>query len=82
VELEQRGDEFIVRRVFPHTPADGVIFPNAQLIAADGESPQTMSGWTSLIRGEVGTDVEIEVAYGCGGRQTVTIERALIHLEN
>jgi hypothetical protein len=81
VELEQRGDEFIVRRVFPHTPADGVIFPNARLISAEGEAPETMSGWTSLIRGEVGTEVEIDVAYGCGSTQTVTLERALIHLE-
>lgn len=80
VELEQRGDEFIVRRVFPNTPADGKLFPNARLISADGEAPETMAGWTSIIRGEPGTEVELEVSYGCGGAQDVTLERDVIHL--
>jgi len=80
VELEQRGDEFIVRRVFPGTPADGKLFPHARLISAEGETPETMAGWTSLIRGEPGTEVELEVAYGCGAQKTLTLQRDVIHL--
>jgi C-terminal processing protease CtpA/Prc len=80
VELEQHGDEFIVRRVFPNTPADGKLFPNARLVAADGQSPETMAGWTSVIRGQPGTEVELEVAYGCGGPQHLTLQRDIIHL--
>ena len=80
VELEQRGDQFVVRRVFPDTPADGKVFPGARLVSADGHSPETMAGWTSVIRGEAGTEVDITVAYGCGGQQEVSIERDLIHI--
>lgn len=80
VELEQRGSQFVVRRVFPDTPADGNIYPGARLVSADGEAPVTMAGWTAVIRGDVGTTVDINVAYGCGGQQQVTLERGLIHI--
>jgi C-terminal processing protease CtpA/Prc len=39
-----------------------------------------MAGWTSIIRGEPGTEVELEVSYGCSGAQEVTLERDVIHL--
>jgi C-terminal processing protease CtpA/Prc len=80
VELEQRGEQFVVHRVFLDTPADGAIYPGARLVAAEGQTPETMEGWTTLIRGEPGTEVNIDVAYGCGGQQTLTLERALIHV--
>jgi C-terminal processing protease CtpA/Prc len=82
VELEEREDEYVVRRVFPGTPADGQVFPGARLLSADGESPDSMAGWTSLIRGEAGTPVDIEVAYGCGGQQTVTLVRDIVHIRD
>lgn len=81
VEIEHRGDDFVVRRVFPNTPADGKVLPGAVLISADGERPETVQGWTTVIRGEPGSDVEIEVAYPCSGHETVTIERDVIHIE-
>ncbi len=81
VELEQRGEHFVVRRVFDGTPADGQVFEGAVLISADGQSPDTMSGWTSIIRGPEGTEVELELAYHCRGHETVTLERDLIHLD-
>lgn len=80
VSLTVDGDEFVVRHVFPGTPAAGKLHPGAVLISVDGESPETMEGWSELIRGEAGTEVELEVAYPCSGRETVELERAIIHL--
>jgi C-terminal processing protease CtpA/Prc len=80
VELEQKGEHFVVRRVFENTPADGKLFPGAVLIAADGQSPTTTAGWTSLIRGDAGTSIELEIAYPCSGHEKVTLTRELIHV--
>ena len=83
VELEQRGHHFIVKRVFKDTPAEGLLRPGAVLLSADGKTADDMRGWTGLIRGDEGTEVEIEVAYSrCGrDRETVTIERDLVHVQ-
>ena len=82
VELEKRGEHFVVRRVFEGAPADGQIRPGAVLLSADGQTADSMGEWTSLIRGDEGTSVDLEVAYSrCGrGHETVTIERGLIHV--
>jgi C-terminal processing protease CtpA/Prc len=80
VELEQQGDAFVVRRVFPGSPADGKLFPNAELLSVDGESPRHMQQWTNMIRGERGTSVTLEVEYPCSGRETVTLERDLVRV--
>lgn len=80
VELEQQGDAFVVRRVFPGSPADGKLFPNAELISVDGETPRHMQQWTNEIRGEQGTSVTLEVEYPCSGRETLTLERDLVRV--
>ncbi|MFV8750671.1 PDZ domain-containing protein [Nannocystaceae bacterium ST9] len=80
VSLTVDGDDFVVRHVFPGTPADGKIHPGAVLLSVDGETPDTMDGWSERIRGEAGTDVELELAYPCSGHETVELERAIIHV--
>jgi C-terminal processing protease CtpA/Prc len=80
VELEKKGDEFVVRRVFEGSPADGKLFPGASLISVDGETPRHIRQWTNSIRGERGTSVELEVEYPCSGRETVTLERDIVRV--
>ncbi|MCA9683389.1 MAG: hypothetical protein KC457_14415 [Myxococcales bacterium] len=80
VELMQDGDDFIVSRVFPGTPADGKIFAGATLLQVDGQRPTDMRDFTRMIRGEAGTAVALEVAYPCEGHETVVIERAVVHI--
>lgn len=82
VELTQDGDDFVVVRVFPNTPADGKIQPGAVLLSVDGDRPDDMSEWTSRIRGEQGSEVELEVAYPCSGHDTVVLERDIVRLDN
>lgn len=82
VELAQDGDDFVVARVFPGTPADGKLFPGAVLMSVDGDSPRHMQQWTNRIRGEQGTTVEIEVVYPCSSRhKTVELERDVVRVE-
>ena len=81
VELAREGDNFVVHQVFDGTPAAGKLFPGATLVSVDGETPDSMQGWTSRIRGPEGTSVTLEVAYACSGHDTVTLERDLIRLE-
>lgn len=80
VELTQDGEDFVVARVFPNTPADGKLQPGAVLLSVDGERPETMQQWTARIRGEQGSEIELEVAYPCSGHDTVVLERDLIQL--
>ena len=80
VELRQEGGDFVVARVFPNTPADGKLQPGAILLRVDGEQPATMQQWTARIRGEQGSEVELEVAYPCTGHDTVVLERDLVQL--
>jgi hypothetical protein len=80
VSLTMDGEDFVVHHVFPGTPAEGKIHPGAVLLSVDGETPETMDGWAERIRGEAGTDIELEVAYPCSGRETVELERAVIHV--
>ncbi len=80
VELTREGDEYVVHRVFEGTPADGKLFPGAVLLSVDGERPDSIEGWTDMIRGEEGTEVELEVAYPCSGHETVELERAQINI--
>ena len=39
-----------------------------------------MQAWTAEIRGEQGTEVELEIAYPCSGHDTVVIERDIVRL--
>lgn len=80
VELTQDGEDFVVVRVFPGTPADGKLFPGAVLLSVDGESPAHMQQWTARIRGERGSDVELEVAYPCTGHETVVLQRDVVRV--
>jgi C-terminal processing protease CtpA/Prc len=80
VELGQEGEDFVVRRVFEDSPADGKLFPGAKLVSVDGETPRHMRHWTNEIRGERGTSVELEVEYPCSGRETVTLERDIVRV--
>lgn len=80
VELTQDGRDFVVARVFPGSPADGVLYPGAVLLSVDGESPRNMQQWTASIRGEQGTAVELEVVYPCSGQETVELERDIIRV--
>lgn len=80
VELTHDGQNFVVARVFPGTPADGKLHVGAVLLSVDGEKPQHMQQWTTLIRGEQGTKVELEVAYPCSGHDTVVLERDVVRL--
>jgi hypothetical protein len=80
VSLTMDGEDFVVHHVFPGTPAEGKIHPGAVLLSVDGETPETMEGWAERIRGEAGSDVELEVAYPCSGHETVELERAVIHV--
>ena len=81
VVIERERDQVVVRRVLPGAPADGVLYPGARLHSVDGEQPQTLEAWAESIRGEAGTNVELEVAYPCGGHKTLTIERDIVRME-
>lgn len=80
VELTQDGKDFVVARVFPGTPADGKIHEGAVVLSVDGEHPRHMQQWTNLIRGEQGTEVELELVYPCSGHDTVVLERDVVRL--
>ena len=80
VEMGHDGEDFIVRRVFPGSPADGQVFPGAKLISVDGVQPQHMSAWSTQIRGEAGSEVKLEVEYPCSGIDAVTLQREVIRL--
>ena len=49
-----------------------------KLVSVNGETPTTLEGWGTRLRGDAGTTVKVEVEYSCGGDQTVTIEREVI----
>jgi C-terminal processing protease CtpA/Prc len=80
VELTQDGEDFVVARVFPGSPADGKLYEGAVLLGVDGESPRHMQQWVGMIRGEQGSSVELEVVYPCSGHETVVIERDIVHV--
>ena len=80
VELTRDGDSYVVSRVFPGTPAFDKLHPGATLLSVDGERPDDMREWTRAIRGEQGTEVELEVAYPCSGTDTVVLERDVIKI--
>ncbi|WP_106394494.1 PDZ domain-containing protein [Enhygromyxa salina] len=80
IELTRDGDDLVVARVFPGTPADGKLFEGAVLLSVDGESPRHIQQWTNMIRGEQGSSVELEVVYPCSGRDTVVLERDLVRV--
>ncbi len=80
VELEQRGDDVVVRRVFSNTPADGKLVPGAILTSVNGAHHNRVRAWQRSIRGDVGTPLELAVKYPGLGQRTVLLTRGLIHL--
>ncbi|MCB9567385.1 MAG: hypothetical protein H6710_09295 [Myxococcales bacterium] len=78
--IQQRGDHVVVRQVIDGGPADGLLRPGAFLVAVDGEDPGNVEGWANALRGVAGTTVAVEVAYPCGGHETVIIERQMIRV--
>lgn len=79
VELERIDGQEFVRRVFPNSPAQGKIFPGARLESVNGVRPGCSRGWAAMIRGPVGSKVELAVSYD-GRRHEVDIERDLIRI--
>jgi C-terminal processing protease CtpA/Prc len=80
VEMARDGEDFVIRRVFPGSPADGRLFPGAKLIAVDGVEPAHMNQWSNQIRGEAGTEVQLTVEYPCAGVETLVLQREVIRL--
>lgn len=80
VVIEESGEEIVVRRVLPDTPAQGHIHVGARLVSVDGMSPNSLEGWASAIRGQAGTPLELEVAYPCSGHRTVNLERGIVRV--
>ncbi|MBK8262352.1 MAG: hypothetical protein IPK80_13580 [Nannocystis sp.] len=78
--IQQRGEHVIVRQLIPGGPAHGLIREGAVLIAVDGAAPITVEGWADALRGPAGTQVDVEVAYPCGGHETVVLERQMIRV--
>lgn len=80
VELERQGGEHIIRRVFANSPAEGQIFPGATLVAVNDLTPGCTQGWASMIRGPVGTELQLTVSYDDGAPQKVTLKRDVIRI--
>ncbi len=80
VVIEREDDQVVVTRIIPGSPAENKLFPGARLLSVDGEQPPTLEGWAGGIRGAPGTDVDIEIAYPCGGHKVVNVEREVIRL--
>ncbi len=78
VSIVERRGQVYVSQVSPHGPAMDQIYPGARLVSVDGEQPTNIIAWRDMLRGEVGTSLELQVAYRCGGTQTLTLERELI----
>lgn len=77
VELERVGRHQYIRRVFADSPAQGKIFPGARLESVDGIRPGCARGWAAMIRGPIGSEVNLELSYD-GRRHEVSLERDLI----
>lgn len=80
VVIEEAEGDVVVRRVLPNSPAEGKVHVGATLISVDGERPRSIEGWAAAIRGQAGTEVELEVAYPCSGHKTVDLERGIVRV--
>lgn len=81
VVIEDDDGEVVVRRVIADSPAQGKLRPGMRLVSVEGERPDTLEGWAAAIRGEPGTDVDVEVASRCRGHKTVTFTRQVIRIQ-
>jgi C-terminal processing protease CtpA/Prc len=81
VVIERQERDVVIVRVLDGTPADDKLFAGGRLVSVDGNTPGSLEDWTAAIRGPAGTNVEIEVAYPCGGQKTIELERAVIRLD-
>ncbi len=80
IRQTERGSVYI-DRVFENTPADGILSPGMRIVAVDGTAIEgDLRDWTAAVRGAPGTNVELTVAYHCGGRQTVRLTRQVVRL--
>ncbi|MCA9659553.1 MAG: hypothetical protein KC486_14495 [Myxococcales bacterium] len=78
--IQQRGEHVVVRQVIAEGPAEGLLREGAVLVAVDGENPRSVEGFANALRGPAGTTVAVEIAYPCGGHETVIIERSVIRV--
>jgi C-terminal processing protease CtpA/Prc len=81
VVIERERGHVVVRKVLDGAPAEHKLFPGARLVSVDGHAPDTLEGWQGAIRGAPGTEVDLEIAYPCGGHKIVTLERDVIRVE-
>lgn len=81
VVIEREDEGVVVKRVLPGAPAEGLLHAGARLVSVDGETPGSLEAWASAIRGAPGTNVEIEVAYPCGGQKTIAMTRDIVRME-
>jgi len=80
VTITARHGQVYVSEVNPEGPSLDLLYPGARLVSVDGERPSSILEWGATLRGEPGSQVELEVAYRCGGHQTVTLQRDIIHV--
>jgi C-terminal processing protease CtpA/Prc len=78
--IQQHGGQVVVRQVIDNGPAEGLLRAGAVLESVDGETPKNVEEWANALRGPAGTQVRVEVAYPCGGHETVDIERRMIRV--
>lgn len=81
VVIEREDNQVVVSRIIPGSPAENKLFPGARLLSVDGEQPPTLEAWASAIRGAPGSDVNMEIAYPCGGHKVVNMEREVIRIQ-
>lgn len=81
VVIERERGQVVVRRVIEGSPADGKLLPGARLLEIDGQRPHSVEAWASAIRGEPGTNFEMEIAYPCGGKKHVFLTRDVVRVE-
>lgn len=80
VEMAVDGEDFVVRSVFAGAPAEGRLVPGTVLTSVDGVRPDHMQAWSTLIRGEAGTEVVLEVVQPDATAETIVLQRDVIRV--
>lgn len=81
VVIEREGEDIVIKRVLPDSPAMGKLHVGARLVSVDGQVPGDLEAWASAIRGAPGTTVELQLSYPCGGEKTIAVERDVIRMQ-
>ncbi len=82
VEMAADGEDIVVRRVFPGTPAEGKLASGAKLLSIDGVKPADLHECSQKIRGPEGSPVTLEVAYSDARVESVTLTRQIVRLRH